>query len=173
MRVTVDARPNLDPSAFFDEAYPAVFRFVASLTGAPAADVDDLVQEALLEAWRGRASFRGESSLLTWVLGIARRRALARRRSTSRANEVLRALRELDAGPLPADLLREEELIARVRGALDAIEAAYAEVLILRYLEGRSVRAIAGALGESEKAVESRLHRAREALRDRLTEDGP
>jgi RNA polymerase sigma-70 factor (ECF subfamily) len=172
MRVTVNARPKLDPSAFFDEAYPAVFRFVASLTGAPAADVDDLVQEALLEAWRGRASFRGESSFLTWVLGIARRRALARRRSTARAEDVLRALRNLDA-PIPADLLREEELIARVRGALEAIEAGYAETLALRYLEGRSVRAIAEALGESEKAVESRLHRAREALRERLKEDGP
>lgn len=173
MRGTVDARTNLDPSAFFDEAYPAVFRFLASLTGAPAADVDDLVQESLLEAWRGRASFRGDASLLTWVLGIARRRALARRRSTSRARDVLRALRELDAAPVPADLLREEELIARVRGALDALEAGYADVLNLRYLEGRSVRGIAEALGESEKAVESRLHRAREALRERLNEDGP
>ena len=107
MRVTVDARPNLDPSAFFDEAYPRVFRFVASLTGAPAADVDDLVQESLLEAWRGRAAFRGESSLLTWVLGIARRRALGRRKSTARRDDVLRALREMETRPIPADLARD------------------------------------------------------------------
>src|SRR5688572_31642092 len=107
MRVTVDARPNLDPSEFFDEVYPRLFRFVASLTGAPAADVDDLVQESLLEAWRGRASFRGEASLLTWILGIARRRALLRRRSTARRDDVLRALRELDTAAVSDDLLRD------------------------------------------------------------------
>jgi RNA polymerase sigma-70 factor, ECF subfamily len=173
MRETVDARSNLDPSAFFDEAYPRVFRFIASLTGAPAGDVDDLVQESLLEAWRGRASFRGDASLLTWILGIARRRALGRRRSTARRDELLRALRELETAPVPADLLRDEELVRRVRTALDEIEAGYAEVLVLRYLEAKPVREIAAGLGESEKAVESRLHRAREALRDRLKEEGP
>lgn len=172
MRGTVDARPSLDPSAFFDEAYPRVFRFVAALTGAPAADVDDLVQEALLEAWRGRASFRGEASRLTWILGIARRIALSRRRSTARRDDLLRALRELDARPIPADLLRDEETARRVRTALDEIDPGYAEALVLRYLEAKPVREIAAALGESEKAVESRLHRAREALRDRLKEDG-
>ena len=171
MRVTVDARPNLDPAAFFDEAYPRVFRFVASLTGAPAADVDDLVQESLLEAWRGRASFRGDASLLTWILGIARRRVLARRKSTARGDAVLRALRELDTTPLTADVLQDEETVRRVRAALDGLEGGYADVLVSRYLEGRPVREIAAALGESEKAVESRLHRAREALRDRLKEE--
>ena len=74
---------------------------------------------------------------------------------------------------MPADLPRDEELVRRVRTALDEIEAGYAEVLVLRYLESKPVREIAAALGESEKAVESRLHRAREALRDRLKEEGP
>ena len=173
MLETVDIRPDLDPSGFFDEAYPHVFRFVAALTGAPATDVDDLVQDALLEAWRGRASFRGEASRLTWVLGIARRRALQRRRSTARREEILRALRGLDAVPVPADLLQDEETVRRVREALDALDPAHAELLILRYYDARPVREIAAALGESEKAVESRLHRAREALRDRLKEDVP
>jgi RNA polymerase sigma-70 factor (ECF subfamily) len=170
---TVDIRPDLDPSAFFDEAYPQVFRFVAAFTGAPAADVDDLVQEALLEAWRGRASFRGDASRLTWVLGIARRLATGRRRSTARREEILRALRALEEAPVPADVLRDEETVRRVREALDALDPAHAEALILRYYDGRPVREIAAALGESEKAVESRLHRAREALRDRLKEESP
>jgi RNA polymerase sigma-70 factor, ECF subfamily len=168
---TVDIRPNLDPSAFFDEAYPQVFRFVAALTGAPAADVDDLVQEALLEAWRGRASFRGDATLLTWVLGIARRRALSRRRSTARREQVLRALRAVDDQPVPPDVLQDEETVRRVRTALDALEPAYAELLVLRYYESRTVHDIAATLGETEKAVESRLHRAREALRDLLKGD--
>lgn len=173
MLETVDIRPDLDPSAFFDEAYPQVFRFLAAFTGAPAADVDDLVQESLLEAWRGRAAFRGEASALTWVLGIARRRALQRRRASARREEVLRALRDVDAAPVPPDLLCDEETVRRVREALDALDPGHAELLVLRYFDGRPVRAIAAALGESEKAVESRLHRAREALRDRLKGDPP
>lgn len=173
MLKTVETPPRLDPAAFFDEAYPQVFRFIAAFTGAPAADVDDLVQETLLEAWRSRAAFRGESSLLTWVLGIARRRALQRRRSSARRDDVFRALRSLDAAPLPPDLLEDEEAVRQVREALDTLDPGHAEVLLRRYGEGSSVRAIAAALGESEKAVESRLHRAREALRGRLKGDAP
>jgi RNA polymerase sigma-70 factor (ECF subfamily) len=171
VRVTVDERALQNPSEFFDEAYPRVFRFLASLTGAPTSDVDDLTQDALLEAWRGRAAFRGESSLLTWVLGIARRRALSLARSSARRGEILRALRSLELAPLPEDVLRDAETVALVRAALDAIEPSYAQALLLRYFDGLSTREIAAALGESEKAVESRLHRAREALRARLKEE--
>ena len=169
----MDARLNPDPSAFFDEAYPQIFRFIASFTGAPAADVDDLVQESLLEAWRGKASFRGDAPLLTWILAIARRRVLRRRRSTSRQAAVLRAFRDLDTVPMAPDLLRDEETLRRVRTALEEIGEGYAEVLTLHYVEGKPVRAIAASLGESEKAVESRLQRAREALRGRLKGDEP
>ncbi len=167
----MDARLNHDPSAFFDEAYPQVFRFVAAFSGAPAADVDDLVQETLLEAWSHRASYRGESAFLTWILGIARRLALQRRRTSARRGEILRALRALDEAPFPPDLIEDEETVQRVRGALDALDPGHTEVLVLHYAEGRSVRDIAATLGGSEKAVESRLQRAREALRERLKGD--
>ena len=167
----MDARLSLDPSGFFDEAYPQVFRFVAAFTGAPAPDVDDLVQETLLEAWRQRASYRGEAALLTWVLGIARRLAAQRRRTSARRAEILRALRALDEAPLPPDLFADEETLGRVRSALDALDPGHAEVLRLHYADGRTLRDIAAALGASEKAVESRLQRAREALRERLKGD--
>jgi RNA polymerase sigma-70 factor (ECF subfamily) len=59
-----------------------------------------------------------------------------------------------------------------VRRALGGLDPAQAELLLRRYFDGRSVRQIAQELGESEKAVESRLHRGREALRKRLTQGG-
>ena len=158
---------ELDPSAFFDECYPRVFRFVAAATGAAAADVDDLVQETLLHAWRNRAQFRGESSLLTWVLSIARNRVKMRLRSAKPA-----ALGAIDREVIPADVLRSRETAAAVRRALDALDPSHAEVLMLRYFDGLPVREIAARLGESEKAVESRLHRAKLALRDRLAQGG-
>ena len=161
-------RLDLDPSAFFDEFHPRVFRFIASATGAPAADVDDLVQETLLHAWRNRAQFRGDASLLTWVLSIAKNRVKMRLRALGSRP----AFGAIDREELPADVVRSDESAAAVRRALDAIDPDHADVLLRRYFEGRTVREIAGALGESEKAVESRLHRAREALREKLVQGG-
>lgn len=166
----METRLDLDPSAFFDEFYPQVFRFVASATGAGAADVEDLVQETLLHAWTNRAQFRGDASPLTWVLAIARNRARVRSRSGGARERALRALAKLETAAVPADLLEDAETRRRVRQALEEIGAEHSEALIRRYFDGWSVRRIAEETGESEKAVESRLHRAREALRQKLKE---
>src|SRR5205085_4667267 len=104
------------------EFHPRVFRFIAAAAGAAAADVDDLVQETLLHAWRNRAQFRGESSLLTWVLSIARNRVRMRNRSLGRKAEVEAAIRAIDREEIPPDVLRSEDLAAAVRRALDGLE---------------------------------------------------
>jgi RNA polymerase sigma-70 factor (ECF subfamily) len=160
-------RLDTDPLPFFDEFYPPVFRFIAS-RGAPAADVDDLVQETLLHAWRNRGQFRSEASPLTWVLSIAKNRVKMRLRSLGSRP----SFEAIDREELPAAVVRSPEAAAAVRQALAALDPDHTDVLLRRYFEGRTVREIAEALGESEKAVESRLHRAREALRDKLVHGG-
>ena len=167
----MNMRVAADPAVFFNEHYEQVRRFLGAATGAPSADVEDLVQETLLHAWRGRARFRGEASPLTWILSIARNRARLRLRARRRegsAEKALRALAAVETELIPDELLETSELIGRVRGALVDLEGSHARVLIQRYYEGLSVREIAVATGESEKAVESRLHRAREAMRERF-----
>ena len=99
------------------------------------------------------------SSTSAWPGSIA---SSARR--TAAADSALRTM--------PAGVVRSDESAAAVRRALDAIDPDHADVLLRRYFEGRTVREIAAALGESEKAVESRLHRAREALREKLVQGG-
>lgn len=163
-------RLDLDPGAFFDEFHPRVFRFIAGATGASAADVDDLVQETLLHAWRNRAQYRGDAALLTWVLSIAKNRIRMMRRSAASRASFERAVEAIDREAIPPDVLKSDETAGAVRRALDAIDPAQADVLLRRYFDGLSVRKIAAALGEGEKAVESRLHRAKEALREKLTE---
>jgi RNA polymerase sigma-70 factor (ECF subfamily) len=163
----VDHRLAADPSSFFDEFHARVFRFIAA-TGAPAADVDDLVQETLLNAWRNRAQYRGDASLSTWILAIARNRVRMRLRSLESRAAFETALREIDTGEIPEDVLRDAETAGAVCRALDDLDPAQREALIRRYYDGLSVKELAAALGESEKAVESKLHRAREALRERL-----
>jgi len=172
MLESTDMRLDLDPGSFFDEFHPRVFRFIAGATGAPAADVDDLVQETLLHAWKNRAQFRGDASPITWVLSIARNRIRMRNRALGKTSEVEAALRAVEREEIPPDVLRSAELAGAVRRALDGLDPVHAEALLLRYFDGRSVRQIAEARGEGEKAVESRLHRAREALRERLVQGG-
>lgn len=158
-----------DPSTFFDEFHPSVFRFVAA-TGAPAADVDDLVQETLLHAWRNRAQYRGDAAPSTWVLAIARNRVRMRLRSLESRAAFERALRGIDEEEIREDVLRDAETAGAVRRALEDLDPAHREALIHRYYDGLSVKELAQRLGETGKAVESRLHRAREALRERLAQ---
>ncbi|HLY11912.1 MAG TPA: sigma-70 family RNA polymerase sigma factor [Planctomycetota bacterium] len=165
-------RLESDPAAFFDEFYPRVFRFIASASGAPPADVDDLVQETLLNAWRNRGQFRGDASLDSWILAIARNRIRMRRRADRSRDEFEAALKAIDHKEIPEDLARSAEAVGAVRRALDSLEAGHRDVLLRRYFQGLPIRLIAASLGETEKAIESRLHRAREALRDRLLQGG-
>lgn len=160
-----------DAASFFDEMYPRVYRFVSAATGAGRSDIEDLVQETLLEAWRGRDRFRGDAAIQTWVLAIAKNRVRLRHRERGvegEAERALRAIASLETEAVPADLAQSEEMKRRVRKALEEIGEPYAEVLVRRYYEGLSVRAMADRAGESEKAIESRLHRAKEAFRDQL-----
>ena len=148
------------PSAFFRDLAPKVYAFISRATGAPASDVDDLVQDTLLAAWLGRAAFREEAATDTWVLSIARNKVRDWRRRRARTN--VSALRDLSSVPLPADLLQSAEARRLVRRALDKLEPGHARVLVLAYFDGKSTVEIASALDETQDAVESRLRRARE-----------
>src|SRR6185436_13514669 len=152
---------------------PDLVRYISAATGFSRADVDDLVQETLVQAWRDRRQFENASAPLTWLLGIARNRIrdlLRRRQVRSDADRIARALGRMDVEEVPRDVLESEELGARVRVALQALPREYLDLLVARYLEEKSVKAIAESRSESEDAVESRLRRAREALRRQLNE---
>jgi RNA polymerase sigma-70 factor (ECF subfamily) len=169
----MDAR--VDPGAFFERFYPSLYAFVWTQVGGPHADVEEIVQDTLLHAWRDRERFRQDASPLTWLRAIARHRLLEHRRKAGRrerADAVIRALERIDAALLPEDTLRTGELRAAVWRALETIGPDYAELLVRRYLDDRSLEEIARELGESEKAVESRLHRAREAFRVAIQRGG-
>lgn len=157
-----------DPAAFVRQFYPQLYAFVSAATGAARSDVEDLVQETLLQAWRDRGRASRDAA---WILAIARHRIadfFRARRRTEKADDVLKALARMDTDRIPDDLLERVELGSRVRAALQELPAEYARVLHQRHLDGKSVRAIAEEGGESESAVDSRLRRAHEALRKML-----
>lgn len=164
------------------EAWPEVTRLVERLLAWPgkAADVEDVVQDVFLNAWRSRAQFQGDAKWSTWVHRIAVHRA----RSAGRA----RASR----GRWFGKLLGDEELAVvsgglgggrpstessaessteasaealALRSALARLCHADREVLVLRYLEELEVEEVAQRLTLKRAAVDARLSRARKRLR--------
>ncbi len=122
---------------------------------------DEIVQETWLTAVRRLGEFDPDrASFVTWLRGIAGN--LARnhfRKEKHRATEPL--------GDLPARDDRERrEQAERIAQALAALPAHYEAVLRAKYLDQESVADIAAAQGESIKAIESLLTRARQALRE-------
>jgi RNA polymerase sigma-70 factor (ECF subfamily) len=136
--------------------YGVALRMVAQ----NAADAEDVVQEAWVRAIRGLASFRGESALRTWLVGITVRCALeaVRRRLPSNASTiepVAAAARRLDLG---VDL---ERVIA-------ALADGYRHVLVLHDIYGYTHAEIAALLGVDEGTSKSQLSRARRSVRRAL-----
>lgn len=140
-----------------------LLRVLRQLTSDEAAAMDAL-QETLLAAWRGAASFRGDGSARAWLLGIARhsaRRQYRRRAGQPGRSESLDTLAE--AAGFGADTRLLERLEAReiVNAAFAVLDDEDRAVLLLRDVEGWSGEETAAALGIGLAAMKSRLHRAR------------
>ena len=149
-------------SRFADPIYGYVSRRLT-----PRADlVEDVVQDVFLVALQKLDTFAGQSSVVGWLLGIARHKV----------EDVYRArLREPDPFPDDMDGLSAgpaiepdlDELIdaaraeERTRRILDQLPAAYSAALLWRYWEKRSTREMAEQTGQTEKAIERLLARAR------------
>ena len=150
---------------------PRLRRLVHRLLGWSGAtnEVDDVVQETLLAAWRHRHGFRGDASVATWLVGITIRKT----RSHARAANVRRRLfawwHAAATEPVaPADATDGEERLHATHRAMRELGHRDREVLVLRYLEQRDIAQIAQVIGCSRAAVDARLTRARRRLRSEL-----
>ncbi len=159
------ARPDAAPDdAALDELVRRYQKRVAGLAFrllAWSEGVDDVVQEVFLRVVGGRARFRGQSSLWTFLAAITVncRRGVRRRQWLRRRWEnVLRGGTAQTAAASDEPLVRGETS-AQVRAAVARLPAKYREVIVLRYLEELPIEEVAAALGTSRNAVEVRLSR--------------
>lgn len=140
-------------------------------------DAQDAVQQAFLSAFRALPSFNGQCRLTTWLHRIVTNTALMKLRTRSRKPET--AIEDLlptfledghQANPMSDwaanahDRLQRLEVRSQVRAAIDQLPEGYRTVLLLRDIEELDTEETARALGLSEGAVKTRLHRARQAL---------
>jgi RNA polymerase sigma-70 factor (ECF subfamily) len=155
---------------------PHLYRFGLRMCGNEE-DAGDVAQESLISMARSLGDFRGESSVSSWLYTIARRFCLKKRRRSKFApvrEEALdapgvdAAQRLADPAPSPEQTATNRELERALTRAIDGLEPAQREVLVLRDVEGLSAPEVAKVLGISVDAVKSRLHRARVAVRQAL-----
>jgi len=150
-----------------DCAGDVLYGFVYARVGGDAAAAEDIVQETFLEAVRSAHTFRGDAALRTWLCAIARRR-LARYYEAERRQELsqsgLRLVGDEDTADEGADIDRRDEVVR----ALGTLPTVHRQVLVLKYLDDRSVEDIAAELGRSRVQVQSLLQRARAGLRRAL-----
>jgi RNA polymerase sigma factor (sigma-70 family) len=160
-------RGDSDAADEFFDAYAArIRRFIASALGPADADADDILQDTVIALAEAIPFFRGESSLFTFACAIAHRKVLTAFRANARRARLTQAastMRLDDDQSTP----RDNSDVAR---AFARLTPEYREILTLKYVEEISVAEIARIIGQSEHAIESRLSRARKALRKALEE---
>lgn len=127
---------------------------------------EELLQDTLVAVWKSARSFEGRSSVLTWLIGIARRQA----HNTLRQRKIpLVDLTELECLPAP-DLEPEASALAGVAReelaqAFRQLAPVYREVLLLTFVQELSYQETATALAIPVGTVKSRVSNARRALR--------
>jgi RNA polymerase sigma-70 factor (ECF subfamily) len=140
-------------------------------------DVDDLVQEVLLQVVRKVDSFRGQAELTTWLHRVTINCVLLHRRRTAPfrsrqvrlpVEEVLDQVRRPGGKDRPEQLILARETQELIDLAITRLPEVYRHLFVLADIEGMANAEIGLALGLSLAAVKSRLHRARQLLRDAL-----
>jgi RNA polymerase sigma-70 factor (ECF subfamily) len=142
---------------------PDVYRFALHMTGSPAA-AEDVAQDVFLSVIRDAGRYTpGRSTVVAWLLGIARNHAL--RRITERRHEPMpSAGLEPAVAADPADGIARGQDIAIVRAALAAVPAAYREAVVFCDLQELTYQEAADAAGCAIGTIRSRLHRGRALL---------
>ncbi len=161
-----------------------MYRYANRLCG-EAESAKDLVQETFLNAYRGFKHFRGDAQISTWLYAIASRACLRMRRRRKGAPDRELSLEEFIPtsdgefrlqipveGLSPEEALQNKQLRQALDSAIGKLPPKYKMVLVLRDMEGLSAKEVGTIMGMNERAVKSRLHRARLFVRRELSARG-
>ena len=175
-RELVAACQRGEPDAFrilFENHKDRVYSIALRFSGDPATAMD-VAQETFVKLFSAIRSFRGDSSLDTFLYRLVVNHCVDQKRRTRRwlplMAELARTLVAPGASP-SEELLREEERQS-VHAAVEKLTPDLRMVVVLRYTEGLAYDEIAGVLGCSPGTVASRLNRAHKTLERRLSRLG-
>lgn len=149
-----------------------VFRFVLRFVRNEAV-AEDLISEVFLDVWRQAAKFEGRSAASTWMLSIARFKALSslRRRTEDELDEETAGAIE-DQADDPEVAVAKKDKGAMLRQCIGRLSAEHREIIDLVYYHEKSVEEVAGIVGIPEATVKTRMFYARKKMGELLKEQG-
>jgi RNA polymerase sigma-70 factor (ECF subfamily) len=163
---------RLAMQVLFARHHVRVYRFVLRLVRNEAT-AEDLISEVFLDVWRQAGKFEGRSAVSTWLLSIARFKALSvlRRRTEEELDEDATEAIE-DTADDPEVALEKKDKAALLRQCLTKLSAEHREIIDLVYYHEKSVEEVAGIVGIPEATVKTRMFYARKKLSELLKEQG-
>lgn len=159
------ARGNEDSfRAFYDLYAHRLFGYLFVICRGNEAAARELLQQTLIKVARQARVFEDEEIFWKWLGAVARNLWIDETRKRNRYLAALEQFWNWRSASEASGVADAAEL--EMARALEALEEGERDLVRLKYLEGRSVRELAERLGLSEKAVESRLTRARQKIKD-------
>jgi RNA polymerase sigma-70 factor (ECF subfamily) len=159
---------RLAMQVLFARHHVRVFRFVLRLVRNEAA-AEDLVSDVFLDVWRQAGKFEGRSAASTWILSIARFKALsALRRKGERELDEATAETIVDEADDPQVEMEKKDKSEILRKTIASLSAEHREIIDLVYYHEKSVEEVAKIVGIPEATVKTRMFYARKRLGELL-----
>jgi RNA polymerase sigma-70 factor (ECF subfamily) len=156
----------------FMRHHARIYRFVARQTGSDMM-ADDIANEVFLELWKQAGDFEGRSEVSTWLLGIARFKALSMLRKKKEASiDDDQAAAIPDSADTPEVTAMKEDKAAALRRMVNALPEEHRTVIDLAYYHSRSVTEIGEILSIPVATVKTRMFYARRKLGEALQAAG-
>jgi RNA polymerase sigma-70 factor (ECF subfamily) len=163
---------QLAMQALFARHQVRLYRFVLRLVRSQAT-AEDLISEVFLDVWRQAGTFEGRSAVSTWMLSIARFKALsALRRRVEEDLDDETAARIEDQSDDPELTLAKKDKSAVLRQCLTGLSTEHREVIDLVYYHEKSVEEVAEIVGIPAATVKTRMFYARKKLSEMMRERG-
>lgn len=160
----IAAGDRLAMRALFGRHHLRIYRFALRLVREREV-AEDIISDVFLEVWRHAATFGERAKVSTWLLAIARFKALSRLRRRGEAPLDERTAAALvDPGDDPELAIRKQERGAILRRCLANLSAAHREIVDLVYYQGLAIREAAEVAGIPESTVKTRMFHARRQL---------
>src|SRR5215468_9445874 len=147
-----------------------VFRFAIRLVD-DAAAAEEIVSEAFIEVWRQAGRFEGRSLVSTWIMSIARFKALSARRRRPES-ELDAQLAETVADPSlsPEQVVLETDRRTQLRACLSQLSPEHREIIDLVYYHDKTIEEVAEIVGVPKNTVKTRMFYARKRLAQLLAQ---
>ena len=163
---------RLAMQVLFARHHVRVYRFVLRLVNDPSM-AEDTISEVFLDVWRQAGRFEGRSSVSTWLLAIARFKALSaiRKRTDEELDEEAAAAIP-DSADTPEVSLQKKDKSEVLRECLKALSPEHREIIDLVYYHEKSVEEAAQITGIPENTVKTRMFYARKKMAELLKAAG-